>query len=136
VLAAAAVAPAQAADLAVKGEEAEMAEKEQWVSPCVFGMGQGDEKAANNVFQLAVNKDGVIRGNYYNALSDTSTPVYGSVDRKTQRAAWVVGERKETVYETGIANLTEAETTMLVHFGKARTKQWTLVRLAPPGEKE
>ena len=42
--------------------------------------------------QLAVNKDGVIRGNYYNALSDATVPVYGQVDKKTQRAAWTVGD--------------------------------------------
>ena len=63
-------------------------------------------------------------------------PVYGSVDRKTQRAAWTVGDRKDTVYETGIGNLTEAETSMLVHFGKDRTQQWTLVRLEKPQDQE
>jgi len=122
----------QAADIAVRGEEARVSEKEDWVSLGVFGMVQGDEQDANNIFQLAINKDGIIRGTYYNALSDSEAPVYGSVDGKTQRAAWVVGERKDTVYETGIANLTQPETTMLVHFGKDRTQQWTLVRLDPP----
>ena len=47
-----------------------------------------------------------------------------SVDKKTQRAAWTVGDRKEPIYETGFANLTRSETTMLVHFGKDRTQQW------------
>jgi hypothetical protein len=32
--------------------------------------------------------------------------------------------------------LTEAETTMLVHFGKDRTQQWTLIRLEPPDEQK
>jgi hypothetical protein len=86
------------------------------------------------VFQLAVNKAGTIRGNYYNALADTTLPVYGSVDQKTQRAAWTVGERKEPIYETGFANLTKSETTMLVHFGKDRTQQWTLIRVEQPAE--
>ena len=36
------------------------------------------------------------------------------------------------MYETGVGNLAEPETTMLVHFGKERTQQWTLVRLEPP----
>ena len=58
------------------------------------------------------------------------------MDKKTQRAAWIVGDSKDTVYETGIGNLTEAETTMLVHFGKDRTQQWTLVRLEPPERNE
>jgi hypothetical protein len=86
----------------------------------------------NDLFQLAVNKSGVIRGNYYNALSDTTLPVYGSVDKQTQRAAWTVDDRKEPVFEAGIANLTRPQTTMLVHYGKDRTQQWTLLRIEQP----
>jgi hypothetical protein len=96
---------------------------------------QGEETDANNVFQLAIDKNGVIRGNYYNALSDTTTPVYGSVDKKTQRAAWLVGDHKDTVYETGIGNLGEKETTLLVHFGKERTQQWIFIQLEKPEQK-
>jgi len=58
------------------------------------------------------------------------------VDKKTQRAAWTVGDRKEPVYEAGIANLTKSETTMLVHFSKDRTQQWTLIRMDQPEEKK
>jgi hypothetical protein len=36
----------------------------------------------------------------------------------------------------GVANLTKAETTMMVHFGKERSQQWTLVRVEQPAEKE
>jgi hypothetical protein len=126
----------QATQIAAKGEEVKTSEKEEWLSLGVFGMVQGDEQQANDIFQLAVNKDGVLRGNYYSAATDMNLPVYGSVDAKTQRAAWIVGGRNETVYETGIGNLTEPQTTMLVHFGKERTQQWTLVRLEPPEEEK
>jgi len=37
--------------------------------------------------QLAVNKDGVIRGNYQDLLADKLTPIIGSVDKETQRVA-------------------------------------------------
>jgi hypothetical protein len=126
----------QATEIAETGEKAQVSEKEEWVSLGVFGMVQGDEKDANKIFQLAVNKDGILRGTYYDAISDMEFPVSGSVDKKAQRAAWVVGDRKDTVYETGIGNLTEPETSMLVHFGKDRTQQWTLVRLEPPEDKK
>jgi hypothetical protein len=126
----------QATTIATTGVKAEVSEKEEWVSLGVFGMVQGDEKDANKIFQLAVNKNGIIRGTYYDALSDTEFPVSGSVEKETQRAAWVVGEHKDTVYETAIGNLTQTETAMLVHFGKDRTQQWTLVRLEPPAEKK
>ena len=121
----------QALDIAAAGEAAKPSDKDEWQSLGVFAMVQGEEKDANNIFQLAINKDGVLRGNYYNALTDTTVPISGSVDKRTQRAAWTVGDKKETVYETGFANLSQAETQMLVHFGKERTQQWTLVRLEP-----
>ena len=62
-------------------------------------------------------------------MTDTSETVYGSVDKKTQRAAWTVGDKKTPVYEAGVANLTKDETTMMVHFGKDRSQQFTLVRI-------
>jgi len=122
----------QAAQIATQGAQAQPEANQEWTPLGVFGMVQGDEQDANKIFQLAINKDGVLRGNYYDALTDTTVPVYGAVDKTTQRAAWTIGERKDTVYETGIANLTEPETSMLVHFGKDRTQQWMLVRLEKP----
>ncbi|MBA4187804.1 MAG: hypothetical protein C0467_07270 [Planctomycetaceae bacterium] len=123
----------QATDIATTGKEAKADPKMgEWQPLGVFAMvGQGEEKSTN-IFQLAVNKEGVIRGEYYNALTDTTEPVYGSVDKKTQRAAWTVADRKTPVYEAGIANLTQDETTMLVHFSKENRQQFTLVRLPPP----
>jgi hypothetical protein len=55
-----------------------------------------------------------------------------TVDAGTRRAAWTVGDRKSTVYEAGLANLTRDEAPLLVHFGEKRTQQWTLVRLPAP----
>ena len=61
-------------------------------------MVRGEEQTSDKIFQLAVNKDGVIRGNYYDAFADNALPVYGSVDKKTQRAAWSIGEKKGVVF--------------------------------------
>src|SRR5205085_1353110 len=81
---------------------------------------------------LAVNKAGVIRGNYYNALTDTTEPVYGQADKKTQRACWTVGDKKTPTYEAGIFNLTEEQTTMMVHYSKDKSQQFTLIRIERP----
>jgi hypothetical protein len=119
----------QAATIATTGRQAQVTMDEEWMPLGVFAMVQGDQEYGNDLIQLAVNKAGTIRGNYYNVPSDTTMPLYGSVDKKTQRAAWTIGDVKDTIYETGFANLTKAETTMLVHFGKDQTQQWTLVRM-------
>jgi hypothetical protein len=126
----------QANAIAAVGQAAKPAEQEEWKSLGVFAVMHGDEQDANNILQLAINKDGVIRGNYFNGLTDTTLPVVGSVDRKSQRAAWTIGDRKEPVYETGLGNLTQSETSMLVHQGKESTQQWTLVRLEQPPEEK
>jgi hypothetical protein len=67
-------------------------------------------------------------------VADNTLPVYGSVDPKTQRAAWSIGEKKDIVFETGLNNLTQEQTTLLVHYGKERTEQMVLVRLEEPRE--
>jgi hypothetical protein len=125
---------AQALNIASAGPAAKPAVNEEWQSFGVFALIQGDAKEAGNLFQIAIDKDGVLRGNCYNALTDTSVPISGSVDKRTQRAAWVVGEKKDTVYETGVGNLKHPETQVLVHVGKERTQQWTRVRLEQPAK--
>lgn len=122
----------QAEDIADKGSEAQTDENEKWMALGVFAMVQGDETTSNDIFQIAINKEGILRGNYYNAISDSATPVSGSLDRKSQRVAWTIGDAKEVTYETGLYNLTQDETTLLVHYDKDRTEQYKLFRVPQP----
>jgi hypothetical protein len=101
----------------------------QWLPLGVFNALRGDEKTSNMMFQLAVNKQGIIRGNYFNTSDNNEQQVDGSVDKKTQRAAWVVEDKKNIIFDTGLYNLTKDETPVLVHMGKDKTEQWLLVRL-------
>ncbi|MBA3482548.1 MAG: protocadherin, partial [Pirellulales bacterium] len=82
--------------------------------------------------QLAVSKDGVIRGNYTDSATNQNQVVQGSIDKQTQRAAFTVGDNKTSVIETGLYNLTKDEAPCLLHIGKDRTEQWLLVRLKQP----
>ena len=104
----------------------------EWQSLGVFAMVAEGETKSTNLFQLAVNKEGMIAGEYYNALTDETLPVFGSVGEKSQVAAWRVADKKFPVYEAGIANLTKEETTMIVHYSKEKYQQFTLVRLQKP----
>ena len=53
----------------------------------------------------------------------------GSLDKQTQRVAFTAGDYKNTVFETGLNNLTKNEAPLLIHYGQDRTEQWLLVRL-------
>lgn len=126
----------QAAQIATAGQQAQPAADEKWQALGVFAMIQGDETTSNDIFQLALNKDGVLRGNYYNAVSDSATPVVGSLDKKSQRVAWNLEGKKAPVYETGLYNLTQDQTTLLVHFDRERTEQYKLFRVPPQQEQK
>lgn len=108
------------------------AEKIEWLPLGVFALVKEDQEEPTMFMQLAVSKQGVIGGTYSNTISDTGLSIEGMVDRGTQRAAWTVGDNKNTVFETGINNLTQDETPVLVHFGTEKTQQWLLVRLQEP----
>ena len=120
----AAAAPAEADPAAEQADD--------WRPLGIFALVKGDEQVSNDIFQLALDADGVVRGNYYNAVADQVTPVSGSLDKKSQRVAWRIGDSKDVVYETGLYNLTLEESGVLVHFGTDRTEQYTLVRVEQP----
>jgi hypothetical protein len=122
----------EATTIAAQGQTATAPPSAGWKPLGVFALVQGDEKTSNNIFQLAINEEGIIRGNYYEGLMDTTTEVYGSVDKKTQRAAWTIGKKKDRVFEAGISNLTEPQCPCLLHVGSQTTDQMLLVRMEQP----
>jgi hypothetical protein len=124
----------QAQTFADEGRDAKPSDDDEFRGLGSFGMVQGDQKSAQDIFQLALNKAGVLRGNYYNALTDTTAPVYGKLDKKSQRVVWTVGDKKNVVFEAGLNNLTKEETTAVIHYGKEKTVQMTLVRLNKPDD--
>ncbi len=119
----------QAEDLATAGADAAASSDGDWLPLGVFAMTQQGHENSNMVIQLAVNKAGVIRGNFTDTASNKTETVQGSIDKQTQRAAWTIGDNRSTVIETGLYNLTKDEAPALVHFGADRTEQWLLVRL-------
>jgi hypothetical protein len=128
----------EAADLA-GGGAANPPDTSQWLPLGVFGLMPEGSKTPDMVFQLSVDKQGVIRGNYYDQVTQTNLPVTGQVDKKNQRVAWSVnsvkaGSGKGIVVETGLYNLTQNDSTALVHYGPDKTQQDVLVRMQQPGQ--
>ncbi len=82
--------------------------------------------------QLAMNKDGLISGAFTNTVAGDTETVIGSIDKRTQKAAWHVGAKTDTVFEAGVANLTQDVAPVLIHFDTQSTQTWLLVRLQSP----
>lgn len=110
-------------------------EKTEWMPLGVFALSlSADEKESPRLMQLAISKEGLISGVYFNTEADKAVPIQGAVDRTTQRACWTVGDNKTTVFDTGVFNLTQNETPVLVHHGDNKTDSYLMVRMDKPAE--
>jgi hypothetical protein len=118
----------QASQIASTGQAAEPDKDTKWLPLGVFAVVEGDATSSDDIFQLAVDRTGVIRGNYHNLKTDSVESIAGAVDKSTQRAAWTIGGDQTPLYDAGIANLTKDETPVLVHLGDGQTHQVTLIR--------
>ncbi len=122
----------QATTIASTGAAAEAPADGDWLPLGVFALTKTDTDKSDVTIQLAVNKQGIIRGNSTDTETNKNQVVQGSVDKQTQRVAFTVGDNSTEVVETGLYNLTKDEAPCLIHFGKDRTEQWLLVRLHKP----
>jgi hypothetical protein len=111
------------------------AEQLEWMPLGVFAITAEGVNASSMFLQLAVSKEGVIAGTFYNESTEVSHPVEGMIDEKTQRAVWKAadGSNPDLIMETGIYNLTQETAEVLVHFGPEQIQEALLVRL---GESE
>jgi hypothetical protein len=124
----------QASDLAAQGgPDTQIAETDEWRPLGVFALARAEESNPSTFLSLAIDKDGLLRGTYYDAVADQTTNVTGKVDKKTQRAAWTLGDKTMPVYEAGLANLAQQQTTILVHRDGGAVEQMLLVRVPASG---
>lgn len=122
-----------ASDLATRGAEAKGSDDDEWVPLGVFALVRNEYQHPQLIVQLAINKQGILRGNYTDEVTGQTTPIQGSADKVSQRAAWTVGGNSQSVMEAGLHNLTESEAPVLIH-KSGRTDHWLLVRLEQPGD--
>ena len=116
---------------AVPEMDDQQAEKVEWMPLGVFAITAENVNASSMYLQLAVSKEGIIAGTFYNESTGATHPVEGMVDQETQRAAWKAadGTNANLVMETGIYNLSQDQAPVLVHFGAEKTQNALLVRL-------
>jgi hypothetical protein len=111
----------------------------EWLPLGTFALTREGVNDSQAMLELAVNKQGVLAGTYYNEATQVSRSLKGMLDQASQRAAigFADGKNADIVLETGIQNLTQDEAPALLHQGKESSGPVLLVRLqAPEGEQQ
>lgn len=88
---------------------------------------KGQEESTSSV-RLALDKNGVLRGIYYDSLGAQGHPIRGAVDKKTQRVAWTVGDNKKVLFQTTLASLTHEKGALTVRDANGNSHPWTIAR--------
>lgn len=107
---------------------------EKWEPLGVYALVQPGQTDSTTLFQLAINKDGVIRGNYLNQITNEKAQVHGALNKQTQQISWSVGENSDTVFDTNLSELMKEDSKVVVQFGPSNTKQMSLIRQKPPAQ--
>ncbi len=104
----------------------------EWQPLGVFGLAEPGQTNSNMLLQLAINKDGIVRGNYLNQLTNETSQVFGALDKKTQRISFTIGQNTQTVFDSMLPDLTKQDSQILVHYGPTNTQTMALIRLPQP----
>jgi hypothetical protein len=103
----------------------------QWQPLGVFSLVQdyGADDKPNDYFTLAISKEGIVGGVYLNPDTYQNEEIEGIVDAQSQRAVWKFIGKDWPIFETGIYNLTEDQSTAFIHYSNGRTDSQLLIRL-------
>ncbi|HEX3726883.1 MAG TPA: hypothetical protein VHV08_11600 [Pirellulales bacterium] len=119
--------PAAATQLAQSGAANVPAEAD-FLPLGVYALAPDGQKESTAMVQIAVSKQGVVRGSYYDLVSDQGHAISGAIDKKTRRVAFTIGSKGKTVFETQLADLTQPSGELSVHFPDGQASDWSVAR--------
>lgn len=94
------------------------ADATEWMRLGTFAVSTSeDEGEPTRFIQLAVSREGIVSGTFFNTQTDVAQAVLGQVDSQPQRVAMRLGEDDSIIAETGLYNptLDEAPELDLMH---------------------
>ena len=124
------------ADPSAAGEEpsatggASPAEDAQWMSLGVFEIMPAGQSEASRVVQLAVDREGVVRGTLCDRISDEVGDLHGAIDKQSLLVTWTIGEHGDVVFEIPLAELSKPQGSLTIHFPDGAAGQWRTRPLA------
>jgi hypothetical protein len=101
----------------------------QWMPLGVFSLKPAGQQDSTRVIQLAVSRDGLVRGTQLDTLTEDTANIQGAVDKKSLRIAWTIGSKTGAAFEAALGDLTRPQCQVTVRFADGKTAAWEMVRI-------
>ncbi len=133
----------QARELAAAGAQllqqkvdAQEADKLEWLPLGVFALCKTQDGDPTMFLQLAISREGIVAGSFANTTNNENLSVQGGADRESTRLAITIGDQDDVVVETALYNVTEKQSSALVHYQDGTRENWLLVKMPDPQGKQ
>jgi hypothetical protein len=133
----------QARELAAAGAQllqqkidTQEADKLEWLPLGVLALCKSEDGDPTMFLQLAISREGIVAGSFANTTNNENLSVQGGADRESTRLAVTIGDQDDVVVETGLYNVTEQQSSALVHYQDGTRENWMLVKMPDPQGKQ
>jgi hypothetical protein len=100
-----------------------------WMTLGSYTLMTGADDPGTRVLQLSVDKQGNIRGNYYDMITNGTNNVVGLIDKNTQQARWTLDTNRQLTFVATLDQLTQPQGVVNVKLPGGQVQQWQLVRM-------
>jgi hypothetical protein len=104
-----------------------------WLPLGVYSLLAAPDLPPMQLVQLSVDRQGILRGVYYDVVTNTSHDVVGSLDADTHEAQWTLQSNPNLAFRAAVDQLTQPEGVVEVTL-PGGVEQWHLVRMENTGQ--
>jgi hypothetical protein len=101
----------------------------QWLTLGAYTLRTSDGDQGTRILELAVDKQGRVRGSYFDMITNATQNVFGMIDQNTQQARWSLETNRQLTFVTTLDQLTQPQGVVNVKLPGGRVQQWQLVRM-------
>jgi hypothetical protein len=118
-----------AADDEVLADQAAISQEDanDWLALGVYSVLSNSGEPAARLLQLSVNRQGELRGVYYDTISNNSQNLSGQIDQSTQVAQWSIDSNAQTTFRANLSQLTQPNGAIQVN-QPGGGQQWRIAR--------
>lgn len=125
----------QASDVAVNQTTATTVSDaaDEWLTLGAYTLRTGSGDPGTRILQLAVDREGHVRGNYFDMITNAAHNVYGLIDEHTQQVRWTLESNRQLTFVATLDQLTRSLGVVHVQLPGGERQQWQLVRMESAG---